>query len=120
MLVLLWASTLFVLSSIPGDRYPDVNVPNSDKLAHICLYLPFGLLLGRWFSPAGAISIAAVIAGTLYAASDELHQIFVTNRSCSVADWIVDVFSILAGLTLWRLLRRLPQFTPCSESLQTP
>ena len=52
--------------------------------------------------------IIAAIATSLYALSDEIHQIFVEGRSCQLSDWILDscggVFGTIAFLVLFILL----------------
>ncbi len=42
--------------------------------------------------------------GTLYAATDELHQIFVCGRAGAVADVILDAIGVLAGIYCLALL----------------
>jgi VanZ family protein len=103
---IVWGATIFVLSSIPGDTYPDVDVPFADKWVHLVLYAPFGWLLARAVSagekrsPARGAFVAVAI-GLLFAASDELHQLWVTNRTCSLADWIVDSVGVALGVGVW-------------------
>jgi len=77
------------------------------KLAHVCVYFCFGLLLLRamrgnqpgwqWKWALGAVGIAAA-----YAALDEFHQSFVLLRHPSVRDVCLDAFGALAAaLMLW-------------------
>lgn len=100
----LWIGVIFILSSIPGDRYPRVDLANADKGVHALLFLPVGWLFARaaqagergwWRLP------AALAAGALYGALDEFHQLFVPKRSCSLADWLVDCVAVAAGASLW-------------------
>jgi len=77
------------------------------KLAHVCVYFCFGLLLLRamrgkepewqWKWALGAIGIAVA-----YALLDEFHQRFVPLRHPSLRDVCLDAFgAIAAQLTLW-------------------
>lgn len=110
-----WALFLFVLSSIPGDRYPEVRLVQFDKAVHFAMYLPLGLALGRALGErrdGGSVltvrrAWAGVALGAFYGATDEVHQLFVTNRSASVADWVIDFLAVWAGVFLWRWSMRL-------------
>ncbi len=79
-------------------------IKQQDKLLHILLYAGFGLMLyvtirsiGKPILKAGLLTI---FLGTLYGASDELHQMFVPGRSTSIMDLVADVTGILFALTM--------------------
>lgn len=112
--VLLWAALLFCLSSVPGEKIPSFHFALSDKVAHCFVYGVFGALsfravrattrLGRL--PA-ILTVALLAAG--YGISDEIHQMFVPERSPDVFDVMADVVggslgAIVAG--------QLPFFLP--------
>ena len=88
------------LTSIPPEiTYFDFQ----DKIMHFFEYLVFGYLLcrssSRWrikLKPAW-LKAAALITGALYAASDEIHQLFVAGRECSFYDFTADVFGLAVG-----------------------
>ena len=64
--------------------------------------------LQRWTSRAGWLIGAAWALGTLYAASDEFHQLFVDGRTGQLSDVLLDSSGVLVGVLLcWLLLRRL-------------
>jgi VanZ family protein len=48
------------------------------------------------------------ICGTLYAVSDEIHQLFVEGRSCELRDMLIDSAGVAAGVLLanWIAHRR--------------
>ena len=50
-------------------------------------------------------SVAAWLGGTLYAATDELHQLFVPGRSASFQDVCIDSAGVLSGILLCVLIR---------------
>ncbi len=100
---LLFAGLIFFLSSRPVLPAPDL--PGFDKLAHLCEYGVFGLLLARGFraygmTPRVAIALAAV-AASAYGVSDELHQGFVPGRSVEVLDWLSDTAGGAMGAAAW-------------------
>ena len=79
------------------------------KLAHM---VEFGLLWFLWWRAFGYRAVlAAVVIALAYAASDELHQTFVPDRSGSPFDWAIDAAGVgLAGaaVVLWFRLTRSP------------
>ncbi len=98
----LWAGVIFALSSIPGTRFPAIDLPQSDKLVHALLYGVLGALLRRALdrtrgreAAAGNVLLAILLA-TAYGISDEIHQLWTPHRS---ADWR-DVAADTLGGTL--------------------
>lgn len=96
----LWTLLILTLNSIPGDEYPRVRFPHADKLVHAMMYFPVGLLYARAVllgqGSRGTI-VAAIFAGAAMGALDELHQIWIPHRGCSLADWVVDCVSVAGG-----------------------
>lgn len=41
--------------------------------------------------------IFAVILTSVYAATDEFHQLFVEGRSCQISDWMIDTAGAILG-----------------------
>lgn len=41
--------------------------------------------------------LISILCTSLYAASDEIHQLFVDGRSCQFTDWIIDSCGALLG-----------------------
>jgi len=106
-----YLAVIFVGSSIPG--LPDPGV--SDKTAHLAEYGVLGVLMVRglvgraWTSPSLVAALSAVLLCALYAASDEVHQLFVPTRQFDVFDMIADASgaALAAGmLWAWGIIRR--------------
>jgi VanZ family protein len=95
--VVLWAGLIFALSSIPdlgtGLGTWDLVLR---KLAHIAEYAILGALVYR---AVGREPIAIALA-SFYAATDEVHQNFVSGREGSPVDWAVDTVGVFAGVLL--------------------
>ena len=47
-------------------------------------------------------ALLALVISVLYAASDELHQIFVPGRACQLSDFLVDSAGVLLAVLLYQ------------------
>ena len=95
--VLLWAVVIFVLSSIP-DLGTDLGTWDlvGRKIGHALEFALLGALLFRALErPAAAVAL-----GSLYAATDEVHQSFVEGRVGSPLDWGIDTAGVVLGVLL--------------------
>jgi VanZ family protein len=103
--VVLWAGLIFGLSSIPSlasglGTWDDVL----RKLAHAGEFAVLGAFLQR----ATASAPVAILLGSAYAATDEVHQRFVEGRVGSPVDWAIDTAGVAIGVYLllrWRRRR---------------
>ena len=102
--VAVWAALIFALSSIPSL---DSGLGTWDfvlrKIAHVLEYCVLGLLLARALDGRVAAAFALAVA---YAASDELHQHFVTGRHGTLRDVAIDALGIAAGVAIYVRVRR--------------
>ncbi len=88
------------------------------KAAHFTEYLVLGLALlaaarevlrrraRAFWKTAPAAFLAAWGIGTLYAVSDEVHQLFVPGRSCEARDMVIDSCGVAAGVLIGLLIGR--------------
>lgn len=83
------------------------------KTAHVAEYLLLGFSLFLHVSAWRACReiptprLLSFAVGLLYAASDEFHQRFVSGRSASAVDVLLDGFGVLLGILLLSMLTRL-------------
>jgi VanZ family protein len=100
--VVAWAALIFALSSVPdlGTGLGGWDLVLR-KLAHAAEYAILGALLVRALGRPGL----AFALGTLYAASDEVHQAFVPGRMGSLVDVAIDAIGVACGIVLWQRLR---------------
>lgn len=103
-----WAAGIFALSSISFAPKPAL-LPGADKLVHAALFAVLAALVylalrraHGW--DAGRAARTAFFLTLLYAALDELHQVFTPLRVPDVKDWLAD--GIGATAPFWR--RRKP------------
>lgn len=101
--VVLWAGVIFAISSVPSLSTElgawDVLLR---KLAHLFEYAVLGALLHR----AVRREPLAVLLGSAYAVTDEVHQAFVRGRQGAPLDWLIDTVGVVAGVLLLRRLSR--------------
>jgi len=105
--VVLWAGLIFAFSAIPslssGLGTWDLVLR---KAAHLAEYAILGALLVRALRSAPL----ALLAGSAYAITDEVHQVFVSGRQGSPLDWLIDTVGVAAGILVFARLvaARLP------------
>jgi VanZ family protein len=100
--VVLWASLIFALSSIPdlGTGLGEWDLVLR-KTAHAAEFAVLGLLLAR----ALGRELPTLLLGIAYAVTDEVHQAFVPGRQGSVWDVLLDSIGVALGILLLRRVR---------------
>lgn len=104
---------IFVQSAYPSpDSLP--RFAYADKVLH---FLGYGLLgalfcrafnsLPRWRHRWDALFFIGVVAATLYGASDEWHQSFVSARTGDIGDVLADFLGSMAGSWIYLKFLRL-------------
>ncbi|GIX46149.1 MAG: hypothetical protein KatS3mg131_0360 [Candidatus Tectimicrobiota bacterium] len=105
LLVAGYAAMIFVLSALPGESLPRVNV--SDKLIHAAEFGLFAVLLCRALRAqfpqwrAASLVLLSVLIATAYGASDEAHQLLVSQRVSDFADLAADALGALLAAWGW-------------------
>lgn len=87
----------------------EIIVKNSSfyirKLAHITEYLILGFLMFNLLNQYSVTKIYYAIGlSILYSCTDEFHQLFISGRSGSIRDVLIDSIGILIGTYLYKLL----------------
>jgi VanZ family protein len=100
--IVLWAAVIFAFSAVPslssGLGTWDLLLR---KISHLSEYAILGALLVRAIQrPA-----VAILAGGLYAVSDELHQHFVRGRHAAWYDVLIDTVGVTIGVLAWSRVR---------------
>lgn len=100
--LLAYAGLIFWVSSLEQLPDPHIEFDLLDKLAHAVEYAIFVVLALRFFSILGlksakSVYIGAIVLGLFYAASDEIHQMFVPGRHADFYDWVADAIGIACG-----------------------
>jgi VanZ family protein len=118
-LIIYWI-ILFVLTTLPGNDLPNVGI--NDKIEHFIGYFVLGFLLSltllfqnkflrirKYFAFVSGFIIA------LYAALDEIHQLFVPGRDCEFLDWTADMIGASIGILLIIFLIKIFQYSRKSQ-----
>lgn len=109
-----WLLTIFIQSSFPAVGLPESKYISVDKLVHMGVfglltflcYISIVHLERKNIFTEKPIMWSAIIC-IIYGASDEIHQLFVLNRSAEVQDWIADVIgTIIACLIIKYFLKK--------------
>ncbi|HZK21527.1 MAG TPA: VanZ family protein [Oscillospiraceae bacterium] len=74
--------------------------------AHFTEFMVFGFLtINLSFAFKGYLTpFKSVIVGSLYAVTDEVHQIFVPKRACEFSDFLVDTAGVIMGVLIFTLI----------------
>ncbi len=97
---ILYAAVLFYLSSIPGKEADAVTAkfPVSAAVLHFSEFLIFLALGFMAFKPSTSSRLWLLILFSMaYAASDEMHQLFVPGRNASMEDFAADTLGIFSA-----------------------
>ncbi len=106
-LVILYADFIYAFSSMERMPFAFEAKYHTDKLVHGVEYAILGLLLARSlrisfrFRSWRRIVWFALLLGTLYAVSDEIHQSTVPHRQADAMDVVADAVGSYLGARLW-------------------
>ena len=104
---IVWGILIFVVSSIPSLKTPDLGFNFQDKLAHAFEFGIFGFFLSRstfrlWGNRIWVV-ILTVMVGLIYGGLDEIHQSFVPGREAAIDDFFADSLGVIIALIIfWR------------------
>jgi hypothetical protein len=99
-----WFVTLFILSSIPGDRFGPLPFSWADKVVHTIIFTTGSFLLAtaayRTFGKSFAKTMILIfVIMVLIGAGDEYHQIYTPGRSGNdLGDLSADALGSLIGI----------------------
>jgi VanZ family protein len=113
MPTIVYALAVFVLSSIPSLKGPDLGFALQDKVLHMLEFGVFGLLLQRSIFHHHSIQVKRIvlvlILGIGYGGLDEIHQLFISGREASLGDFLADGVGIVLSCILYLMVKRIRQ-----------
>ena len=124
--LILWCLLIFYFSNQPGSvsshssglivKMVRIIIPTGNvglltfiirKLAHMFLYFVLTILTYNCFKQFNFKKKYLIILFCfVYAISDEIHQLFIVNRSCELRDVLIDMIGVLIGYFLVLLNER--------------
>ena len=105
-----------IIENISGNNYSEEKYEEVlnivifivRKTAHFLEYLILGLLVINVIKDYKVLEVKYIITGVLfcmlYAISDEIHQLFVSGRSCQIKDILIDTTGSITGILIYYLL----------------
>jgi VanZ family protein len=105
---ILWSITIgymimiFYFSSLSGHLLPS-SIRDFDKVLHFCVYSLLAFLFYRSFRKSGMkrhIFLFSLLITTMYAVTDEIHQLYVPGRVASLGDVSADIIGAFSGSAL--------------------
>lgn len=107
-------SEFLVGHKVSGDerkKYIDTYSYILRKSAHFTIYFILGILLISLILEYTVINyrslLIALIISFLYACSDEVHQLFVSGRSCEFSDVLIDTVGAFIGICCYYIIYKL-------------
>jgi VanZ family protein len=95
----LYAVALFWASGLSRIPWPNIGFDLQDKLFHASAYAIFSWLIYRAVARptplVNHIHTISALLGIGYAATDELHQLFVPGRQAELSDLLADILGII-------------------------
>ena len=109
---LAYAGFIYYLSSRTWGDAP--SIPYLDKIIHVLLYLGLSIAIMwgiRSFKQTNnkVIGLAAFLLALAYGISNEIHQLYVHGRECSVFDVMADGAGAMLGVLLALLFLSITQ-----------
>jgi VanZ family protein len=101
----LWVAIQLLITSLPGKHVPIKADHPWDWFVHAGMYGMLGFLIVRAAVTSGwsGRRLARLFAGiSLFAAADEVHQLFIPGRNGSAPDWVFDTLGVAAGILMGR------------------
>ncbi len=116
-----WALLIFISSSIPAEKLPDVGKSGVDKIVHFVMYFVLAAAIHWSVRHQGVSSwarkyelVCTILLTTTYGLTDEIHQAFVPNRNTSILDLVADIGGATLYVAVFWLLFRKKLFDPGS------
>ena len=99
---LYWLYRLFGLHGISETVFLETYMHLVRKAAHLIEFMVLGILvfMNCHEFMKKELLFRSLLFSCIYAVSDELHQLFVLNRSCQITDMLIDCLGACLGVFL--------------------
>ena len=110
---LFWALVIFIASSIPATKLPNLEILHYDKFIHASIFFIFGLFVYRALEPRNKEivfnwrrALIVILCVVLYGASDEFHQGFTFGRQKDIRDLTADAIGGICSVLLMYVISK--------------
>lgn len=128
ILLIIWLIFIFVMSHFDADisssqsgsivefianifniKYIEILSLIIRKLAHITEYFILGILTINCLKDykINYLYVSSILFCIIYACSDEFHQLFISGRSGTIIDVLIDSIGIILGIFIYKLFKKL-------------
>lgn len=101
---LFWLVLIWILSSLPSQNLPSVNIIGIDKMEHFVIYAVLGCLISNWLRFKDwklRIIIFLYLGLILLAGLDEYHQTYIRGRDVSIYDFLANASGLVIGFLFY-------------------
>ncbi|MDY0127085.1 MAG: VanZ family protein [Candidatus Cloacimonadaceae bacterium] len=102
--MILWMLLIWTVSSLPAKDLPSVDIWGFDKLAHLGIYLIWGILAVLFLSKRKSSTAVVCFSFSLMlliAALDEYHQHYIPGRQVSGYDLLANATGLALPFILY-------------------
>lgn len=105
----LYSLIIIYLSHQERVEFIDTSFVMGDKILHFLGYFFYGLtiqfaLINSTNYKDSKFFITVIIIGSIFGASDEFHQYFISGRSSELLDWLADTLGVASSLLLKNII----------------
>lgn len=107
----IWALLIMIASSIPADQLPNVQIFGWDKIAHVCVFFIFGILILRSLYHRNKpiiskkqIAILTLVFVVSFGIFDEIFQSIIPGRTSDIYDLIADAVGGILAVSFFNFI----------------
>ncbi|MDP2209292.1 MAG: VanZ family protein [Bacteroidota bacterium] len=109
----IWAFLIMIASSIPADKLPNVQIFGWDKIAHVCVFFIFGILIlrslyhrNKTINSKKQIAMLTVVFVVSFGIFDELFQSIIPGRTSDIYDLVADAVGGILAVSFFNFINR--------------
>ncbi len=108
-----WAGLIITASSIPANKLPNIQIFGWDKIAHVCVFFIFGILILRSLyhrqkriNSKKQIAILTLVFVISFGIFDELFQSMIPGRMSDIYDLVADAVGGILAVSFFNFINR--------------
>lgn len=108
----IWGLIIFIVSSIPSDKIPNIQIFGIDKIVHIFAFFVFGYLVFRSINYSKGVNYSfkkiatyVIIIVAIFGVIDELYQGLIPGRTTDFFDFVADLIGGILSIVFQKKLK---------------